>query len=241
MQNNDYKLPALILGLCIVAAFSVFAYSFYSARQLDNYLSVTGSATKMITSDSSKWVLNFNRVVETQNLKSGYTQMAKDSGIVTKFLKDNGVVDAQMTVSPVYMNMNYYYDKGASAPKEYTLNQNVEINSTDIAKITELSKNLQPIIDQGVLVSTQGVEYYYTKLSDLRIEMLPNAMKDAQARASAIAESGGKKVSSLKSASMGVVQVMSANSIDVNDYGSYDTSKIEKQVMVTVRASYNLK
>jgi hypothetical protein len=240
MQNN-YKLPALILGLCIVAAFSVFAYSFYSAKQLDNYLSVTGSATKKITSDSAKWVLNFNRVVEIQNVKSGYTQMAKDTAVVTKFLKDNGITDEQMTISPVFMNMNYYYDKGASAPKEYTLNQNVEINSPDVNKITELSKNTQGIVDQGVLLSTQGVEYYYTKLSDLRVTLLPDAMKDAHARATAIAESGGKKVSSLKSASMGVVQVMSANSIDVSDYGSYDTSKIEKQVMVTVRASYNLK
>jgi len=240
-MTNDYKFPALILGLCIVAAFSVFAYSFYSAKQLDNYLSVTGSATKKITSDSAKWILNFNRVVEIQNIKSGYTQMAKDAEVITKFLKDRGITDDQMNVSPVFMNMNYYYDKGANAPKEYNLAQNVEINSTDITKITDLSKNLQPIIDQGVLVSTQGVEYFYTKLADLRVGMLSDAMKDAQARATAIAESGGKKVSSLKSASMGVVQVMSANSIDVNDYGSYDTSKIEKQVMVTVRASYNLK
>jgi hypothetical protein len=51
----------------------------------------------------------------------------------------------------------------------------------------------------------------------------------------------GKKVGQLKSASSGVVQVMSANSLDISDYGSYDTSKIEKNIMLTVKATFTLK
>ena len=53
-----------------------------------------------------------------------------------------------------------------------------------------------------------------------------------------IASSTGQTVGKLKSASSGVVQVMQPNSTDVSDYGSYDTSTIEKEVSVTARAVF---
>jgi hypothetical protein len=37
------------------------------------------------------------------------------------------------------------------------------------------------------------------------------------------------------------VQVLKVNSTDVSDYGAYDTSTIEKEVMVTITAVFNLK
>jgi hypothetical protein len=40
---------------------------------------------------------------------------------------------------------------------------------------------------------------------------------------------------------MGVVQVTQPNSVDISDYGNYDVSTIEKEVMITVRASFSLK
>jgi hypothetical protein len=180
-------------------------------------------------------------MVLVQNLKSGYAQIAKDQDLVAKFLKEQGIADADVIISPVFMSQNYYYDKGADTPKEYTLSQTVEVKSTDVAKITALAKNTQSLIDQGVIFSTQNLEYYYSKLSELRVSLLSEAMKDAEARAKAIVESGGSRVGSLRSASMGPVQVLSVGSQDVMDYGSYDTSKIEKEVMVTVRAAYSIR
>jgi hypothetical protein len=39
---------------------------------------------------------------------------------------------------------------------------------------------------------------------------------------------------------MGVVQVMPVGAIEISDYGSYDTSGIEKEVMTTVKATFSL-
>lgn len=60
-------------------------------------------------------------------------------------------------------------------------------------------------------------------------------------RAEAIATSSGKTVDSIKSVSMGVVQVMPAGTVDVSDYGMYDTGSIDKEVMVTVKTTFSLK
>ena len=104
-----------------------------------------------------------------------------------------------------------------------------------------MAQKTPDLINKGVIFSTNPVEYYYSKLPDLRVSLLSDAIKDAQARAGKMAEATGKKVGVLRSAASGVVQVRSANSLEVSDYGTYDTSKINKNVMVTVKAAFELK
>jgi hypothetical protein len=121
------------------------------------------------------------------------------------------------------------------------LQQTVEINLNDVKKLEAISKDFSKLIDQDILFTLDRVEYYYSKLPEARISMLGDAIKDAKARAEKIANSSGKRVNVIKSASMGVVQVLSPNSIDVSDYGTYDTSTVDKEIMVTVRALFTIK
>ncbi|MBC7334387.1 MAG: SIMPL domain-containing protein, partial [Actinobacteria bacterium] len=133
----------------------------------------------------------------------------------------------------------YLYDP--YAPREYILRQNVEIKSSDVEKITSIAKNTQKIIDQGVIFSTNSLEYYYSKLPELRISLLSEAVKDAKLRAEQIAKGSGREIRSIKSATSGVVQVLPVYSTEISDYGAYDTSTIEKEVMVTVSVVFTLK
>jgi hypothetical protein len=231
---------SVILGIFLVIGVSIISFSLYQIKAADNFLSVTGSAKQSVTADIVKWNSSFARTVLASNLKVGYAQMKQDEAIISKFLKDSGIADTELTISPVSMQKQYNYDK-TNAPDEYMLVQNVMIQSGDIEKIKNLSKNTQSVIDQGVIFSVSSPEYYYTKLPEARVNLLPEAMKDAQKRAESIAQSTGKKVGNLKSASMGVVQVMQPNSVDISDYGNYDVSTIEKEIMITVKASFSLK
>ena len=119
--------------------------------------------------------------------------------------------------------------------------QNIEVQSDEVKKIDALAKNTMELIKKGVLFTTNSLEFYYSKLPEVRVELLDSAVADAKARANKLAEAGGKKIGVLKSASSGVVQVMAPNSVEVSDYGMYDTSKINKEVMVTVKASFEIK
>ena len=117
-----------------------------------------------------------------------------------------------------------------------------EKTETDVQKIDELSKNTSSlVIDKGVIFSTSSLEYYYSKLPDARVALLSDAIADAKARATKLAEAGGKNIGALQSASSGVVQVLAPNSADTSDYGTYDTSSIQKNIMVTVKTSFELK
>jgi hypothetical protein len=120
--------------------------------------------------------------------------------------------------------------------------QNITVQSNDVGKISDLAKNVSSLVSgNGMLFSTSSLEFYYSKLPDVRVELLASAVADAKARAEQLAQAGGKKIGALQSASSGVVQVMAPNSVEVSDYGMYDTSSINKEVMVTVKASFEIK
>ncbi len=231
---------AIILGISLIISAAIAGFAFYQTRTTEDTLQVTGSAKKAITSDIVKWNSGFSRSVDANGLKEGYAQMASDLEKIKTFLRNNGIDEKDIVVSPVYLDNKYDYSKGGDNLTGYNLRQNIQVQSNDVQKITDLAKNTTSLIEQDVIFSTQSLEYYYSKLPEARVELLTNAVKDAQNRADKIAQSSGQKIGLLKSASMGVVQVLPLNSVDVSDYGAYDTSSIEKEVMVTVRTEFRI-
>lgn len=240
-ENTNQKLTnfGIILGLSIIISFALASYTFYAIRSTDS-ITTTGSSKKEVTSDKVKWTSTITRVVKLSTVKDGYTKMDNDLKEVKNFLASNGIPAEQIDISPVLMNE--IYDNNNQAEKSYNLVQNIEIQSTDVQKISDLAKNTNSlVIDKGVIFVTTSLEYYYSKLPDARVELLSSAVADAKARAGKLAEAGGKSIGSLKSASSGVVQVLAPNSAEVTDYGTYDTSKIQKEIMVTVKATFQIK
>lgn len=239
MEGKKLLLFGGILGLSLVLSAVVVAQTFLRVKRLDDVISVNGSAKKQVTSDSARWNASFSRTVLTGQIKSGYAQMKTDEQVVRNFLNSQGFTDAE--ISPVFMNEIYYGKGDGSTERQYNLIQNIQVRSTDVQKMKALAKNSSTLAESGIIFSPGAVQYYYSKLPELRISLLPDAIRDSKARAETIANSSGKKVNSVKSVSMGVVQVMPVGSLDVSDYGTYDTSEIEKEVMITVKTTFSLK
>ncbi len=238
-RSNRIIYFGVILGVCLVISAIIASYTFYIVRQPEDTLAVTGSVREKVTSDIVKWTSNFSRTVPSEELKQGYDQMENDKRLVIDFFSENGFSEQDINISPVFMEQLYLYDP--NAPKENILRQNVIIQSGDVEKVTNMAKNTQKLIDAGVIFSTQTLEYYYSKLPELRIELIPDAINDAKLRAQKIAEGSGKKIGVIKSANLGVVQVLPVNSTEVSDWGTYDTSTIEKEVMIPVTVIFTIK
>ncbi len=238
LKNKEFTIFGLILGLSFFLSAVIISSTFLSVKKLDNNISVSGSAKIAVVSDSARWNGSFSRTVRFDQLKEGYSLMKQDEKKVRDFLTDNGFGD-KFEIAPVFMYEVYSNDQ--YAPKEYSLSQSVEVKGNDVEAMKSLAKNVEELIKKDVFFSPAAVEYYYSQLPAVRVSLLPDAIKDAKERAKSIAESSGKKVDSVKSVNMGVVQVMSAGAIDISDYGSYDTSTINKEVMITVKATFGLK
>jgi hypothetical protein len=95
--------------------------------------------------------------------------------------------------------------------------------------------------EKKINLSTQSVEYYYGKLTDLKLELLTEATKNARLRGEAILAGGGGSLGQVSSADTGVFQITAVNSADLSDYGTYDTTSPRKKVTAVVHATFDLK
>jgi hypothetical protein len=120
----------------------------------------------------------------------------------------------------------------------YELKQSVTVTSNDVDKIARIAREATELINQGILLESGSPDFYYTKLGDLKVEMLGEAAKDAKARADKIAESTSSSIGNIRSARMGVMQITAPESTEVSDYGINNTSSIEKDVTAVVNASF---
>lgn len=229
----------IILGASFLLATAIGMGTIWRIRAQSDLVSVTGSAKMQVTSDQAKWTTQVSRTVRESTLKAGYDQIARDLVLAKDFLYAQGIPESEITVNPV--NMYEVYEQNQPADKRYTLSQNIVVQSPDVDKLTRASNNVSKVISQGVIFSSLSLEYYYSKLPEARIALLSQAIDDAKARATELAKNSGNKVGKLKSATSGVVQVQSLNSTDISDYGMYDTSQVEKQITVTVKAAFTLR
>lgn len=231
--------PALVLGAAIVVAAIVAAYAFYGIHALSNTLTITGSATATSTADMGKLSVTVSRASSEDGIASTQSRVAADADTVVAFFKKNGIDPDSIEISTVAADREY--SSNDLAPRHYTVHQDITVTSQDPYLIEKLSKDLPDLSARGIFLNVNSPQYFISNLPELRVSLIGEAVKDAKARAESIAKSAGQRVGRLQSAAGGVVQVMAPNSTDISDSGSYDTSTIEKQVMVTTKAVFLVK
>jgi len=242
LKSEVTWITAIIIGIAIFASASVFTYGFFKSRIVPNTITVTGSAKKQIKSDYVVWKATVSR--QAANISDTYKLLQTDMGKVKKYLADNGLTEKDYTVSSVSTYVintilpNGTYSNNIEA---YRLSQEIEISSYDVDKVTVLSRESTKLIQDGVELQSMPPSYYYTKIADLKIDMLALATKDAKSRAEKIAENSNATLGNLKSAKMGVFQITPINSEEISDYGINDTSSIDKQIMAVVNCVYTSK
>ncbi len=239
-ERNDYLFNAgVALAIGLVLSSIIFGWFFSKTRKGDEAITVTGSAKKRISADLVLW--DAGVTAQSPQLADSYKQLSENIPRIKEYLLSKGIPEDQMVVSSITTTTLKRRDSDGNESPEitgYSLWQQIEVRSNDVAKIAQIAREATELINQGILIESGAPKYYYTKLGDLKIEMLGEAAKDAKDRAEKIASSTGNSIGSVKSARMGVLQITAADSTDVSDYGVYDTTTIEKDMTAVVNVSF---
>ena len=89
-KSNKLVFFGLIIGLSLILSAGLVAKTFLDVKNLENVISVSGSAKQKVSSDSARWTGNFSRIAARDNLKDGYSQMKNDEKTVGDFLIAQG-------------------------------------------------------------------------------------------------------------------------------------------------------
>jgi hypothetical protein len=238
-RNGNIFNAGFALAVALVLSSIVGAWAYTHAKNGDQTITVTGSARKRIKSDLVVWRAGVS--YQAPQLSEAYKALADNVPKVKQYLISKGVPENQITISSI--SSTTLHEKNSDGEETgqitgYSLRQELMVRSNDVDKIEKLAREATELINQGILLESSPPEYLYTKLGDLKIEMLAEAAKDAKVRAQQIASSTGSSIGSVRTARMGVMQITPADSNDVSDSGMNDTSSLEKDITAVVNVGF---
>jgi hypothetical protein len=229
---------AIILGVSFVLGAATFGTYFYRSRQSSHVIRVVGAATSRYESDVVKWRIAVGRSVGLGDARAGYAETRTDFQALMSELRSAGIGETDITVQPI--NRNPTYDNSGNLAG-YNFTQSVYVISADIPTIEKLALNPDTLFARGVSLQYSNLEYYFSRLPDIKKELLASATQDARRRAEEIARNSGARLGRVASARAGIFQITEPYSTEVTDYGVYNTSTRAKDVTVTVTAEFSLR
>lgn len=237
------NLTAIIVSLIAIAGITILSNAYKYKYKVNESITVTGLAEKNFSSDEIVWSGYYTR--NNMELKSAYALIKSDEGKIRKYLQEKGIKDTEMVFSSVSINKEYdtKYDANGritgSVFSGFSLTQSVTVDSKDIDKVEKISREVTELIEDGIEFNSQSPNYYYTKLSELKLDLLKEAASDARQRAEIIATNSGGSLGGIRKSNMGVFQITGQNSNEDYSYGgTFNTSSRNKTASITVRAEY---
>ena len=243
MKKN---LNAIVFAISIIAASIILGNAVINRNKKVGTISVTGLGETNFTSDLIVWEARFSQV--NKDLKQAYADLKTDKETIAEYLKSKGLSDSVIIFNAVNTDKNMkqnYSSDGKYLGQEfigYILSQTVQINSKEVEKVEKISREVTELLNKGIQLYSMSPRYYYTKLEDLKIEMVSRATENALLRAKSISENSGAQLGDLSLAQMGIFQITGQNSNE--DYswgGAYNTSSKEKTASITMKLTYLIK
>jgi len=180
--------PTLLIACAVIGASLILTYGIRSRNDFQNVVSVTGLGSKNFVSDLIVWKGTFSR--KNMDLKDAYAALDRDREIIRNFMNKNGLRPNEIVFSSVQISRDYTEtfdaqgNRTSSIFNGFNLTQNIEIESKSVNQVETISRiAVSELISNNIEFSSQEPDYFYTKLSDLKLEMIALATNDARLRA----------------------------------------------------------
>ena len=108
-------------------------------------------------------------------------------------------------------------------------------------KLETASIKLYDLISQNINIEISSVSYFISDPEQYKLELVDAATKSAYQRARTVADTCGSELGPLLVGRQGVIQITRPASNDTSDYGTYDTSSINKVMRLVMTLEFSLK
>ncbi len=245
-QTSGNKVGLMMLGFFLafgmVLTALILSGTIEKVKLSNQTIRVKGYAEMEIKSDLGIWRGSFSAF--SPILTGAYDKLESDLSKILTYLESHGIKRDVVDVSSVNTFVRYKYnEKGirTNIRLGYSLNQTITVKSDNVELIKKISNESTSLIREGVELESYSPDYYFTKINDLKIEMLGKATRDAKLRAEQLASNSDSEVGKLRSATQGVFQITPLHSTEISDYGRYDLGTIDKSIKAVVTIDYSIK
>ncbi|MCC5940008.1 MAG: SIMPL domain-containing protein [Balneolaceae bacterium] len=208
-KNNQGGLISIGIGLLAgLILLGVFINS--SVKTFKDYertVTVRGLAEQEHMADVVIWPLQFT--LASNNREEIYTQLDENAAIITSFLAENGINEDEISIDvPVVTDRQAQRWGGdGSAQFRYVASQAITVYSNNVEHVRGVMRNVGDLGRRGVIISGDDyqfrTEYMFTRLNDIKPEMIEAATIEARKVAEKFAEDSDSKLGKIKTASQG--------------------------------------
>lgn len=230
---------SLMIALSIALAGFFPGYFYYKAKTDVNSVVVKGLSEMDVKADLAVWEMKY--VVTGNDVSEAERKITDQTKIIQEFLRKNGFEDSEITIGRLEtndLNANPYGSNDRNI--RFILNQTVIVKSRNVDLVSDVLNRSGDLVKQGIIFTSEygsPVSYLFTKLNEIKPQMLENATKNAIASAKQFAQSSNSKVGRIKYANQGVFTILPREQTS----SASETSQINKTVRVVSTIEYWLK
>lgn len=199
IESAIIALGLVILGLSIKSGIGIFS-------QRDRIVNVKGLAEREVPADKAIWPLVYKDV--GNDLVSLHNNLNTKNQAIVSFLKTNDIKDEEISISaPQVVDLQADRYKYNQAPHRYNITSVITVSSDNVDLVRKLMSEQGELLRQGIAITggdyQYNVQFMFTKLNDIKPQMIEDATKNAREAAIKFAEDSDSKLGKIRSAYQG--------------------------------------
>ncbi|MCB1538565.1 MAG: SIMPL domain-containing protein [Rhodospirillales bacterium] len=231
-----HLLAALLLALGLGGAGYAVMKGLVHLRGGERSVTVRGLSEQDVRADLAIWPVQYT--VTDNDLGVAQKALDDQGQKIEAFLKAQGLPANAVRVQKVEVTdlLAQQYRPDNIQNGRYLLTKTYMVRTTDVDLVDKIARNVGELIAQGVILAPgSGPSYIFTKLNDIKPDMIARATESAREGARKFAEDSGARVGGIRTATQGLFQISARD-----DDNSPETAVIDKRVRVVTTVEYDL-
>ncbi|MCB9945383.1 MAG: SIMPL domain-containing protein [Geminicoccaceae bacterium] len=233
--------PTAILAAGIALAGWWIGDGFIESRRGDRVVAVKGLAERNVVADTAIWSLRF--VTSGDDLDTVRAGINRNEHSVRQFLARHGLNDGTIRARTLDVR-DLRADPYRSGPIEsrFIVAMTLTVRSPDVSLVEDAAAAMPELLAEDVVIasdmgpqSSQPI-YLFTRLNDLKPELIAEATANARAAALQFAGDSGSTVGPIIHANQGIIQILPRD----NAPGLSADNQIDKILRVVSTVNYRL-
>ena len=218
MEKNSRSV--IIAGLFVGLGLTFLGLFIYKAiihfKSVERVVSVKGLAEKEVKANIAIWPITFKQV--SNDLNALYKDMENKQKLLSKFLKDNGFSDDEISVAQLVTidrQANDYYNP-ERINYRYSSKNTVTVYTEKVDQVREVMRKVDQLGKKGIAIQPQDydnrTQFLYTKLNEIKPGMVEEATAKGREVAIKFAKDSQSKLGKLKTARQGQFSISNRDS-----------------------------
>lgn len=204
MKNWMKEAAILAIGMVLLGFFIKSGIEGF--KEKDRAVNVKGLAEIEVPANKVIWPLMYKIV--GNDLLTLYNNINEKNDAIIKFLKSNNIKESEISVSaPEIIDMQAERYSSSPAPYRYNVTSVITVSSENVDQVRKLIGEQSELLKQGIAVTggdyRYNVQYEFTKLNDIKPQMIEEATKNARIAAEKFAKDSDSKLGKIRNAYQG--------------------------------------